>query len=33
MKNTNMDIWVAGTSNQFFLRGSKTGKKFPKKKK
>ena len=27
-----MDIWVAGTSNKLFLRGSRTGKKFPKNK-
>ena len=27
MKNTKMDIWVAGTSNELFLKGSKTGKK------
>ena len=27
-----MDIWVAGTSNQPFLRGSKTGTNFPKNK-
>ena len=27
-----MDSWVAGTSNQLFLRGSKTRKKFPKNK-
>ena len=28
-----MDIWVAGTSNELFLKGSKTGKKVFKKKK
>ena len=27
-----MDIWVVATSNQFFLRGFKTGKKFQKNK-
>ena len=26
-----MDIWVAGTSNELFLKGSKTGKKIFKK--
>ena len=31
MKNTNMDIWVVGTSNQLFLRGSKTGANIPEK--
>ena len=30
-KNTNMDIWVVGTSNWLFLRGSKTGTNFTKK--
>ena len=30
-KITNMDIWVVGTSNWLFLRGSKTGTNFPKK--
>ena len=30
-KNTNMDIWVVGTVNWLFLRGSKTGTNFPKK--
>ena len=28
-----MDIWVAGTSNELFLKGSKTGKNFFKKNK
>ena len=28
--NTNMDIWVIGTSNELFLRDSKTGTNFPK---
>ena len=27
-----MGIWVVGTSNQLFLRGSKTGTNFPKNK-
>ena len=31
MKNTNIDIWVVGTSNCLFSRGSKTGTNFPKK--
>ena len=31
MKNKNIDIWVAGTSNKLFSRGSKTGTNFPKK--
>ena len=30
-KSMNMDIWVVGTSNQSFLRGSKTEIKFFKK--
>ena len=28
----NIDIWVVGTSNQVFIRGSTTETKFPKKK-
>ena len=31
MKNSNMAIWIVGVSDELFLRGSKTGKKFPKK--
>ena len=31
MKSTNMDIWVVGTSNLIFLRGSKTETNCPKK--
>ena len=31
-KSTNMDIWVVGTSNQFFIRGSLTETKFSKNK-
>ena len=30
-RSMNMDIWVAGTSNQLFLRGCKTETKFSKK--
>ena len=30
MKSLNMDIWVAGTSNQLVIRDSKTGTKFSK---
>ena len=29
-KNTDMDIWIVGTSNSHFLRGSKTGTNYPK---
>ena len=30
-KSMNMDIWVVGTANQLFTRGSETGTKFSKK--
>ena len=30
-KSANMDIWVVGTSNQLFMRGSQTETKFSKK--
>ena len=30
IKSLNMDIWVAGTSNQLVIRDSKTGTKFSK---
>ena len=30
-ESMNMNVWVVGTSNQFFLRGSKTEIKFSKK--
>ena len=29
-KSANMGIWVVGTTNQLFMRGSKTDTKFPK---
>ena len=31
MKSKNMDIWVVGTSNQFFVRGSESETKLSKK--
>ena len=30
-KSVNKDIWIVGTSNQLFIRGSETETKFPKK--
>ena len=32
-KSMNMDIWVVGTSNHLFIKGSYTESKFPKKSK
>ena len=32
MESMNMDIWVVGTSNQLFVKGSDTDIQFPKKK-